>query len=47
MGLNKHIIHSFLTFKPKFTAKDFPDLKGQPLGAQITLANSNYFLEKI
>ena len=46
--INNHIMSSFLNFKPKFSAKDFPDMKpGKELGAKIAYENSNYFLQKL
>lgn len=46
--INSHIMSSFLNFKPKFSAKDFPNMKpGKELGAKIAYENSNYFLQNL
>jgi tRNA nucleotidyltransferase/poly(A) polymerase len=46
--INVHLMSSFLSFKPKFSAKDFPNLpQGKELGAKIAFENSNYFLQQL
>lgn len=48
MGLNGHLIKTFIDFEPIYSGSDFPEMKqGKELGEKISVENAKHFLKNL